>query len=81
MGRREYDGLMDDELVTVRHCMSLAEAELVKSVLSAEGIEAEIPDEYAVGVQPFYGTMDEGVRVIVHASDLDRVVEALEAHA
>lgn len=49
--------------------------------MTAEGIAAEIPDEFAVGVQPFYGTMEEGVRVLVHASDLDRTVATLEAHA
>ena len=34
---------MDDELVTVRNCNYLHEAEFIKSVLEAEGISAEIP--------------------------------------
>ena len=57
--------------------MPLTEAELVTSVLTAGGIAAEIPDELAVCVQSIYGTMEEVVRALLHASDLDRDV----AHA
>lgn len=70
---------MDDELVTVRNCNYLHEAELVKSVLDAEGIHAEIPDAYTAGVHPAMGAATGGVRVLVHSSDLDRTEQALAA--
>lgn len=70
---------MDDELVTVRNCNWLHEAELVKSVLDAEGIEAEIPDAYMAGVQPALGAAIGGIRVVVRASQLDRAEQALAA--
>ena len=70
---------MADELVTVRNCNWLHEAEFVKSVLAAEGIEADIPDEYTMGVQPLYGAAVGGVRVRVRASELDRATAALDA--
>jgi Putative prokaryotic signal transducing protein len=70
---------MDDDLVTVRNCNWLHEAELVKSVLAVEGIEAKIPDQHTMGVQPLYGAAVGGVRVMVRASDLDRATAALDA--
>ena len=71
---------MDDEpLVTVRNCNWLHEAELVKSVLDAEGIAAEIPDAYMAGVQPALGAAIGGIRVVVRSSDLDRAEQALLA--
>ena len=70
---------MADELVTVRSCNWLHEAEFVKSVLAAEGIEAEIPDEHTMGVQPLYGAAVGGVRVRVRSEDFSRASEALAA--
>ena len=70
---------MDDPLVTVRSCNWLQEAEVIKSVLAAEGIEAEIPDEHLMGVQPLYGAGIGGVKVMVRSSDLDRAEDALKA--
>jgi hypothetical protein len=67
---------MANELVVIRTCASLQEAELVKSVLESEDIHAQIPDEYAAGVQPFYGTTLGGIRVLVGANDIERA-EAL----
>ena len=70
---------MDDELVTVRNCNWLHEAELVKSVLDAEGIDADIPDAYMAGVQPALGAAIGGIRVTVRSSDLERAQQALAA--
>lgn len=70
---------MDDQLVTVRSCNWLHEAEFVKSVLAAEGIEAQIPDEYTMGVQPLYGAAIGGVRVMIRSQDLTRAIDALGA--
>ncbi len=70
---------MDDQLVTVRNCNWLHEAELVKSVLAAEGIEATIPDAHFMGVQPIFGAGIGGVKVQVRAADLERADGALNA--
>jgi hypothetical protein len=69
--------VMANELIVIRTCASLQEAELVKSVLESEHIHTEIPDEYAAGVQPFYGVMEDGIRVLVNANDLERAEELL----
>lgn len=70
---------MSDELVTVRSCNWLHEAEFVKSVLAVEGIEADIPDEHTMSVQPLYGAAIGGVRVRVRSEDFARATAALAA--
>lgn len=77
--RAAYDRPMDDELVTIRTCNYLHEAELIKSVLDAEGIDADIPDAYMAGVQPALGAAIGGIRVVVHSTELDRAEQALAA--
>lgn len=67
------------DLVTVRICNYLHEAELIKSALAADGIEARIPDEFMAGVQPALGAGIGGIRVQIRASDLDRARETLAA--
>ena len=69
----------DEALVTVRICNYLHEAELIKSVLDAEGIEAQIPDAYMAGVQPALGAAIGGIRVVVSSLDHDRAEMALAA--
>ena len=71
---------MDDEqLVNVRICNYLHEAEFIKSVLESDGIDAEIPDQYMAGVQPALGAAIGGIRVQVRSSDLARAEESLAA--
>jgi putative signal transducing protein len=70
---------MDDELVTVRTCNYLHEAELIKSVLEADGIDVDIPDEHMANVQPGLGGTIGGIRVQVRSSDLERAEESLAA--
>jgi hypothetical protein len=65
--------------VEVRNCIWLQEAQLIRSLLDAAGIEAMIPDEYTLGVHPFYGLALGGVRVLVRAGDLSLAVEFLDA--
>lgn len=69
----------EEELVTVRTCIYLHEAQLIKSVLDAEGIDAQIPDAYMAGVQPALGAAIGGIRVVVNSLDLDRAEMALAA--
>ncbi len=47
----------------------------MKSVLAAEGIDAEIPDEQTVAVQPGIGA----VRVVVRVEDAARAAAVLNA--
>jgi hypothetical protein len=71
---------MDEELVTVRNCNYLHEAEFIKSVLDADGIDADIPDAYMAGVQPALGVMGTGgIRVRVRSSDLEKAQQTLAA--
>ena len=69
----------DEALVTVRSCNYLHEAELIKSVLEADGIDVEIPDEHMANVQPGLGGNIGGIRVQVRSSDLARAEESLAA--
>jgi hypothetical protein len=68
----------NDPWVVVRSCSWLHEAQFLKSVLESAGIEAMIPDEYTLGVQPLYGAALGGVRVLVKAGDVSRAVEYLD---
>lgn len=70
---------MTHDFALVRHCGSLVEAGFIKSVLEAEGIDVEIPDEFAVGVNPGYTNMLGGVRVLVHSDQLERANEILKS--
>jgi hypothetical protein len=70
---------MTHEWTVVRSCSSLHEAEFVKSLLEAEGVEARIPDEFAVGANPGFTNMLGGVRVVVDADQLERANEILDA--
>ena len=71
----------DDEWVVVRNCNWLHEAHFVKSVLEGDGIEAQIPDQHVLGVQPFYGAAIGGVRVFVRSMDLERATAVLGSAA
>jgi Putative prokaryotic signal transducing protein len=70
---------MDDQLVTVRNCNYLHEAEFIKSVLEADGIDADIPDQYMAAVQPGLGGTIGGIRVTIRSSDLEKAERTLAA--
>ena len=50
---------------------------MIKSVLESAGIEAVVPDQYTLGVQPAYSAL--GVRVQVQQVDVKRAREVLES--
>ena len=68
---------MDDELVTVHNANWLHHALFVKSVLEGDGIDAYVPDEHTVSVDPALATALGGIRVMVRASDESRAREVL----
>jgi hypothetical protein len=70
---------MDQDWAVIRNCSSLIEAGFLKSLLEPEGIDVEIPDEFAIGVNPGYTNMLGGIRVMVHTDQLRLANEVLEA--
>lgn len=70
---------MEDELVTIHSGVYLHEAEFVKSLLEAEGIEAVIPDAFTVGVDPALSVPLGGIRVQVLKPDAERARATLRA--
>ena len=72
---------MDDEWVEVRSCTWLHEGLFFKSVLDAAGIEAAIPNEQTLAIQPLYGNLLGGVRVLVREGDFERAAEILDSAA
>ena len=66
------------EPVTVRTCRDVTEAELVRSMLEAGGIQAFIPDENVATLYPPQVLDTDGVRVQVAAEDADLARELLE---
>ena len=72
---------MNGKWVEVRNCPWLHEAQFLKSVLDGAGIEAFIPNEQTLGVQPFYANMLGGAQLLVHPDDLERASELLDSAA
>ena len=70
---------MYQQWVIVRNCNSLLEAEFIKSVLEADGIEAVIPNEYYEAWRGRPGNTTGGVQVLVRESELTRSVELLDS--
>ena len=68
---------MDDELVTVHNANWLHQALFVKTVLEGDGIDAYVPDEHTVSVDPALATALGGIRVMVRASDEARARDVL----
>ena len=70
---------MSPEWVEVRSVLWLHEAAFLKSVLDGAGIEAMIPNEEMLGIQPLFGNLLGGVRVLVRPEDLERATELLDS--
>lgn len=72
---------MSNDWCDLRRCNWLHEALFLKSVLDAAGIDALVPDEHTLGVQPLYGVALGGVRLLVRCEDLERASELLDSEA
>jgi len=72
---------MSDDWVEVRSCTWLHEAQFLKSVLDAAGIEALVPNEHTLGVQPLYANLLGGAQLWVRPGDLERATELLDSEA
>lgn len=70
---------MDDDLVTVHNANWVHDALFVKSVLEGDGIDAFVPDEHTLSVDPALGAALGGVRVQVRASDAERARRVIAA--
>ena len=70
---------MDDELVTIHNANWIHDALFVKSVLEGDGIDAVVPDEHTLSVDPALGAALGGVRVQVRASDAERARRVIAA--
>lgn len=69
----------DGEWVVVATSTWLHEALFLKSVLESAGLEAMIPNEYTLGVQPLYSNLLGGAQVMVHADDRTQAEELLRS--
>jgi hypothetical protein len=67
-----------EDWVEVRNCAWLHEAQFLGSVLDSAGIEWLIPDEYTIGVHPGFVPAIGGIRLLVHAKDLEHAREILD---
>jgi hypothetical protein len=70
---------MTAELVTVRQCLNVNEAELAKMELEANGIRAYIADETIVAMDLLIGNAVGWIKVQVDAADADAAKEVLGA--
>lgn len=70
---------MADDWVLLRRCGFVHEAEFLKSVLDAAGIEAAIPDGHTLGINPGYVPMFGGVRLLVRDRDREQADQVLSA--
>jgi len=70
---------MNDELVTVHNANWIHDALFVKSVLEGDGIDAFVPDEHTLSVDPALGAALGGVRVQVRASEAERARQIIAA--
>lgn len=70
---------MDNELVTVHNANWVHDALFVKSVLEGDGIDAFVPDEHTLSVDPALGAALGGVRVQVRTSDAERARRVIAA--
>ena len=71
----------DERWVEAASCTWPHQAAFLRSVLDAAGIAAMIPNEQTLGVQPLYGQLLGGVRVLVRAQDMTQAQELLRTVA
>jgi hypothetical protein len=68
-----------EEWVPAATCNFLHEVHLLQSVLEADGIEAVVPNENTLGVQPMLAPVLGGVQLLVRREDLARAKAILAA--
>ena len=69
--------MADEPIVTVATYMNLAEADLARGKLQAEGIEAWLSDDNMLRMDWFYGNFLNGVKLQVKQEDAERAWEVL----
>ena len=68
---------MAEGWVVVWNSAWLHDAYFVKSLLEAEGIPVQIPDEHTVGIHSLLTTAMGGIRVLVPIADQPRAADVL----
>lgn len=75
--------MTDNTYVTIRHFFEPSQALLLRSVLEGHGIEAFVVGEHTGGLTPhfslFGGSIQGGIRLQVHADDVEAAHEVLDA--
>lgn len=71
--------MVDDNFVTIHNANWIHDALFVKSILEGDGIDAFVPDEHTLSVDPALGAALGGVRVQVRASDAERARQLIRA--
>lgn len=66
---------MQEGLVVIAECGQVADADLIRSVLSGEGIECFLDGEHTASWRYLY--VLQRVRILVYASDAGRALELL----
>lgn len=72
-----HDNQVDDDLVTIATFPSPQEANIAKSALNAEGVEAFVQGEITTSMLSYYGSSVAGARLQVRKSDSSRATEFL----
>jgi hypothetical protein len=70
---------MEDKLVTLKTYVSQIEAMVDLDVLESNGLDATISNEQLVEMYPMFGTIDEGLKILVFEKDLHQALELLDA--
>lgn len=65
-------------MTTIANCLTLMDAERVRLLLAAHGIEAYIPDSISAGLLPHHFVTKSGVRVQVDESVADEAKAVIE---
>jgi hypothetical protein len=71
---------MADDLVTIKTCLTIAEAESARLGLELEGIDATIADANIVTADWFLGNAVGYIKINVPTSQVERALEVLARH-
>ena len=68
------------ELLTIYESSNLMEAELVRSLLDANGVDSELIGDHTRHFRIIMGDPDAAVQVVIDSDDAEKVQELFEAY-